>query len=76
MPAQSLSHQTLLLITNQALQALKGTTGKAATIVEEPELNVAATINRSAPGTQAPSCGAVEAARPRARPGSRFYETP
>jgi hypothetical protein len=67
MPAQSLSHQTLLRITNQALEALKGATGKPATIVEEPELNVAATINRPAPGTQAPSCRAVEAARPRAR---------
>ena len=66
-PAQPLSHQTLLRITNQALQVLEGATGKPATIVEEPELNVAATINRPAPGTQAPSCGAVEAARPRAR---------
>ena len=75
MPAQPLSHQTLLPITNQALQALEGATGKPATIVKEPELNVAATINRPAPGMQAPSCGAVEAARPRARAGSRVSET-
>lgn len=49
MPAPR-SHRNLLLSTNAALEPLKAATGKPVLILEEPELNVAATIRRARAG--------------------------
>jgi len=47
MPAPSRSHRNLLPSTNAALEALEAATGKPVTIVEDPELSVAATMRRA-----------------------------
>jgi len=49
MPAPR-SHRNLLPSTNAALEALEAATGQPVTIVEDPELSVAATMRRARGG--------------------------
>ncbi len=62
MPDPTRTHREFQPSTNQALAELEEATGKPVLILGEPELNVAATFRRAAPGQAKPAiCSAARA---------------